>query len=253
MEELTINIDSFQGPLDLLLHLVKEKELDILNLDLKEITTQYVTFIFNNTNVSIDKLSEYLPVAAYLLELQSKQLLPNLQEEEVDSNYEAEINRQKLINRILEYKKFKEITSYFQQQAVNRQKLYTKDYSDLKNYFQDDEIVPILEKNNINQLSRAMLNLMKKLQTENKLPVNLNLNLISAEDRALEIKKFLMAHKDESFPLDSLFLVEDLSLHYFIITFIAILDLASHQFLTIVQENNFGPILIKYKGAKNNG
>lgn len=249
MKELTVEIADFQGPLDLLLHLIKEKKMDILNLDLQIVTNQYLEFIFKDERINLEHISEYLPIAAYLLELQSKVLLPIPEPDEIDSNYEAEINRQKLINRILEYKKFKEITSYFQLQAQNRQKMFSKHASDLKEYFPETNKATILAKNNINQLGQAMINLWKHLQKENKLPVNLNLNLISAEDRALEIKKILKTNKDQYISLESLFLVEDLSLHYFIITFIAILDLAKHQFLVINQENHFDQIMIKYKGA----
>lgn len=251
MKELTITIADFQGPLDLLLHLIKEKKMEILNLDLQIVANQYLEFIFQDDNINLEYTSEYLPLASYLLELQSKQLLPVPAMDEIDSNYEAEINRQKLINRILEYKKFKEITSYFQTQAHNRQKLFFKDASNLKEYFPEESKATILAKNNINQLGQAMINLWKHLQSENKLPVNLNLNLISAEDRALEIKKILKSNKNQFVTLESLFLVENLSLHYFIITFIAILDLAKHQFLIIEQSDNFGPIMIKYKGDKN--
>ncbi len=102
----------------------------------------------------------------------------------VDSAYENEVNRQKLIARLLEYKKFKEISNYFKEQALYRTQLLTKTPSDLKTYLVD-EITPILVKNNINKLTQAMLNLFNRLQNENKLPVNLALNLISAEDRRL--------------------------------------------------------------------
>ncbi|MDQ7982761.1 MAG: segregation/condensation protein A [Spiroplasma sp.] len=248
MKELMINLESFQGPIDLLLHLIKEKELDILNLDLQIVTEQYLTFIFQEKNINLEVISEYLPIASYLLELQSKRLLPVVKSEDVDSDYEAEINRQKLINRILEYKKFKEITTYFAKQAENRQKIFLKDVSDLNQYFSDEAKVPILGKNNLNQLSQAMLNLWKQLKAENKLSVNLNLNLISTEDRALEIKNILKKNKGDFIKLESLFLVSQLNLHYFIITFIAILDLAKHQFLIIEQKDNFGPIMIKYRG-----
>lgn len=251
MKELSISIVDFQGPLDLLLYLIKEKKIDIMNLNLQLVTNQYLDFIFQDSNANLEYISEYLPTAAYLLELQSKQLLPIPTKQEIDSTYEFEINRQKLINRILEYKKFKEITSYFQIQAQNRRKMFFKDVSNLKEYFSETITPIIFAKNDTNQLAQAMLNLWKKLQKENKLPVNLKLNLISAEDRALEIKKILKGNQGQYISLESLFLVEDLNLHYFIITFIAILDLAKHQFLIIEQKDNFGQIMIKYKGAKN--
>ncbi|CAB1053477.1 segregation/condensation protein A [Spiroplasma endosymbiont of Danaus chrysippus] len=244
-----ITIESFQGPMDLLLHLIKEKNIDILDLNLNDVTNQYVHFINEELIKNIDLVSEYLPIAAYLLELQSKQLLPK-QELVVDSAYENEVNRQKLIARLLEYKKFKEISNYFKEQAVYRTQLLTKAPSDLKTYLVD-EITPILVKNNVNKLTQAMLNLFNRLQNENKLPVNLALNLISAEDRAKEIKQLLKKNPKQHFTLEQLFFTKILTLHYFIITFIAILDLANHQMLHIIQTNTFTEITVIYRGEKN--
>jgi len=241
-----ITIKQFQGPLDLLLHLIKAKNLDIMTLDLNEITNQYVTFIHQEIKQSIDDISEYLPIAAYLIELQSKQLLPK-PELVIDSDYEAEINRQKLIARLLEYKKFKEVSHYFKAQADMRTQLLTKTPSDLKPYLELN-YEPILIKNNVNKLAQAMLNLFTRLQKENKLPVNLKLNLISAEDRAQEIKQLLSNNPQKHFLLEELFITSNLTLHYFIITFIAILDLANHQILHLVQTNNFAKITVIARG-----
>lgn len=246
MQQPVITIKSFQGSMDLLLHLIKEKNIDILELNLNEVTNQYLNFINEQLMQNIDLISEYLPIAAYLLELQSKQLLPK-QELIIDSTYEHEINRQKLINRLLEYKKFKEISSYFKEQAAHRTQLLTKAPSDLKSY-SADEISPVLLKNNVNKLTQAMLNLFSRLQSENKLPVNLALNLISAEDRAKEIKQLLKKNPQSHFTLEQLFFTKTLTLHYFIITFIAILDLANHQILHIMQTNTFTEITVIYRG-----
>lgn len=241
-----ITINDFQGPMDLLLHLIKEKNVDILNLDLNNVITQYVTFINQQLPHNIDLVSEYLPISAYLLELQSKQLLPS-PEVIIDSDYENELNRQKLIDRLLEYKKFKEISNYFKQQAVNRTQLLTKLPTDIKTYLSTD-IVPTLVKSNVNKLTQAMLSLFTRLQSENKLPVNLALNLISTEDRTQEIKKLLKSHPQTYFTLEQLFFTKTLTLHYFIITFIAILDLASHQYLHLVQTTIFSEITVIYRG-----
>lgn len=247
MQQPVITIKSFQGPMDLLLHLIKEKNLDILKLNLNEVTNQYLNFINEQLMQNIDLISEYLPIVAYLLELQSKQLLPK-QELIIDSAYEQEINRQKLINRLLEYKKFKEISSYFKEQAAHRTQLLTKAPSDLKAYLADEISPPVLLKNNVNKLAQAMLNLFNRLQSENKLPVNLSLNLISAEDRAKEIKQLLQKNPQTHFKLEQLFFTKTLTLHYFIITFIAILDLANHQILHIMQTNTFTEITVIYRG-----
>lgn len=244
-----ITINDFQGPMDLLLHLIKEKNVDILTLDLNNVTTQYITFINQQLPNNIDLVSQYLPIASYLLELQSKQLLPTPQVV-VDSDYENEIDRQKLIARLLEYKKFKEISNYFKQQAVNRKQFLTKPPTDIKSYLSKD-IGETLVKTNINKLTQAMLSLFTRLQTENKLPVNLTINLISVEDRIQEIKKLLKIHPQTYFTLEQLLVTKTLTLHYFIITFIAILDLACHQYLHLVQTTIFAEINVIYRGDRN--
>lgn len=244
-----ITIKSFHGPMDLLLHLIKAKNLAILDLNLNDITNQYVAFINIQASQNLDIASEYLPLATYLLELQSKQLLPKppVIIDDIDEN---EINRQKLIMRLLEYKKFKDISSYLQQQAVQRTQLLTKLPSDLKPYINHNNR-PVIIKNNINKLTNAMLNLFKRLQNENKLPVNLTVDLISVEVRTQEIKTLLQNNPQQAFFLEQLFNCHPITLHYFIITFIAILDLANHQFLNLLQTSNFSPITVIY-GGKNN-
>jgi len=244
-----ITIKSFHGPMDLLLHLIKTKKLAILDLNLNDITNQYVEFINIQAPQNLDIASEYLPLATYLLELQSKQLLPK-PPVIIDNIAENEINRQKLIMRLLEYKKFKDISSYFQQQAVQRTQLLTKLPSDLKPYLNHNQM-PVIIKNNINKLTNAMLNLFKRLQNENKLPLNLTLNLISVEVRTQEIKTLLQNNPQQAFCLEQLFNAHPITLHYFIITFIAILDLANHQFLNLLQTSNFSTITVIY-GGKNN-
>lgn len=99
-----IELDSFQGPLDLLLHLIKKNELDIYDIPIAEITKQYVSYLEVMRELNLDVASEFLVMASTLIHLKSRMLLPVDEEEEEE---EGEDPREELIRRLLEYQKYK--------------------------------------------------------------------------------------------------------------------------------------------------
>ena len=101
--DLDISIDEFEGPLDLLLHLIKESKMDIFNIEIEKITDQYLKYIEHQEKLNLEIASEFLIMASTLLLIKSKGLLPK----EVEN--EAELTEEELIRRIIEYKKYKEI------------------------------------------------------------------------------------------------------------------------------------------------
>ena len=104
--EMEFKINDFEGPLDLLLHLIKESKMDIMNIEIESITKQYVEFLEKQEKMNLEVSSEYLVLASELIEIKSKLLLPNNkmdEEEEVDP-------RTDLVNRLLEYQAYKDIT-----------------------------------------------------------------------------------------------------------------------------------------------
>ena len=102
----SIKIDAFEGPLDLLLHLIKKSNIDIYDINIEEITKQYLDYINKMEELNIDVASSYLVMAAELIELKSKLLLPNQNNEE---NEEEENTKENLIQRLLNYEKYKDI------------------------------------------------------------------------------------------------------------------------------------------------
>ena len=100
-----IKIDAFEGPLDLLLHLIKEKNVDIYDISIEEITKSYLDYINKMEELNINIASSYLVMAAELMEIKSKSLLPKVENEE--DNEEEEVSRENLINKLVEYKKYK--------------------------------------------------------------------------------------------------------------------------------------------------
>ena len=102
-----VTLENFQGPLDLLLHLIKEKEMDLETLDLSELTDQYLMYIEKMNGNQLEAMSEYLVMAATLVEMKSKILLPR-EEVTIDDEYEEDPRKQ-LIQRLIEYKKYKDV------------------------------------------------------------------------------------------------------------------------------------------------
>ena len=132
-------INEFEGPLDLLLHLIKESKMDIMNIEIESITKQYMDYLEEQEKMNLEIASEYLILASELLEIKSKLLLPSTKSIEDD---EEEVDpREELVNRLLEYQAYKEITKVLQEKESLRREIYTKAPENIKNYV--DEVTEI--------------------------------------------------------------------------------------------------------------
>ena len=133
--ELDLKINEFEGPLDLLLHLIKENKMDIFDIKIEEITEQYLSYIRKQESMNLEIDSEYLVLASELIEIKSKLLLPH--EKEVLDEEESD-PREELMNRLLEYQTYKEITKTLKEKELIRKEIYTKAPSSLKEFVDND-------------------------------------------------------------------------------------------------------------------
>ena len=125
MEEFKVTIENFDGPLDLMLHLIKEKELDLFDLDVNELTDQYISYLNAMSDLHLEIASEYLVELAELIEYKSKKLLPR-----DTSELETEEDpKDRLVRRLLEYQQFKEVSVQLNALFEERQLLMTKPQS----------------------------------------------------------------------------------------------------------------------------
>ncbi len=108
-----VELETFEGPLDLLLHLIRKKNLDIYDIPIAEITEEYLKYIDLIHHLDIDRAGEFLEMASYLMRMKSKMLLP-VEETAEDGEETAEEMKMRLIERLTEYRKFKESTDFFQ-------------------------------------------------------------------------------------------------------------------------------------------
>lgn len=125
-------------PLDLLLHLIHQLEIDIYDIPVAEITEQYLDYIHTMKELELDVASEYLVMASTLLAIKSKMLLPKQEPSEPDEDYTVEEDpREQLVERLLEYKKYKEAAGTFKRLEAYRNEIFTKPPSDLSAFAPD--------------------------------------------------------------------------------------------------------------------
>jgi segregation and condensation protein A len=137
---LNLKLNAFDGPIDLLESLIREHKMDILNLDVAQLAAQYLKFIKKHIDdISIDDASEYLSMATYLLELKSKKVLPVENLETGNSNFELE--RDRLVHRIIEYRKYKNTIPELLTKQNKRLEMYAKQADDLEAYAPEETVV----------------------------------------------------------------------------------------------------------------
>ena len=220
------NINDFSGPLDLMLHLIAEKKLDILNLDMGVLCDQYLDYLKKMDALHLEIESEYLVELATLIEYKSKKLLPK-DETVLDDGYEED-PKEALIRRLLEYQKFKEVSLSLQDAYDERSKELAKPLSVINASENDSDDIDY--DGNPMDLLKAMNRILRRVQLAKPLDTTLRQKEISIDDRILEIKAKLIRLND-TFSFDDL--IEDCrTLHEYIVTFLAILDLAKDQILT---------------------
>lgn len=233
-------LDDFQGPLDLLLHLIKEKEMDLETLEVSLITDQYLAYIDSMDASQLETMSEYLVMAAQLIEMKSKLLLPN---ERIELNDEyQEDPREQLIRRLIEYKKYKDVLEDIRQCYEYRQTLHTKAPALMDDYIVDTtELIP--DNLEIYDLIRAMQKMFQRKALMAPLESKIARVEISIDERSDQIRQFFKIHKGQRIDFEDLF--DEPSRTYFVVTFMSVLVLVNTNELIIEQEGNFEKIYLK--------
>ncbi len=233
-----VSLDQFEGPLDLLLHLIKQSNIDIMDINLEDITKQYLDYIKKIEEMNLDVASEYLVMAAELIELKSRYLLPK--PETVEDEYEED-PRQELINKLLEYQAYKDVTPELQGLENTRSMIYSKMPS--LNITGVDLNPELSDEVDIDLLTEAFNNFLKKKELEKPLNTKITNKEYSVHQRSSEIKNILA--KKEKVKFEELF--EEYNRGYIVVTFLSILIMAKNKELVIEQEENFKELYIKRK------
>ena len=231
-----IKIDAFEGPLDLLLHLIKQKNVDIYDISIEEITKSYLDYINKMEELNINVASSYLVMAAELMEIKSKSLLPKVENEE--DNEEEEVSRENLINKLVEYKKYKEMTEVFKELEINRNNIYIKPPENINNYINNEIYNEEIE---IDKLVEAMKNFLNRKELEKPLKTKITNKEYSVKERKNSIRNIIRNKKRVEFTE----LFEEYNKSYIAVTFLSVLELAKEHELKISQDKNFDNIFIE--------
>jgi len=229
----TVRLEMFEGPLDLLLHLIHKNELDITNIPIALITEQYLEYLKLMKVLNLDMAGEYLLMASTLLYIKSKTLLPASSEE---GEEEGEDPRAELVRRLLEYQKYKEAAAELEKRPMLDRDVFLRSTPMEVEDAGEEERVEV----NLFELIEAFRKILERVKTEEFHEVILD--RLSVEEKAQEIFSLLQREK-RSMAFHLLF-PEQASRRVIIITFLAILELVKMKLVRVFQLTPFETIRI---------
>lgn len=235
-----IRLNNFEGPLDLLLYLIKDSKIEIEDIKLASITEQYLDYMKDIDKVDMEKAAEFIEVAATLVEIKSKAMIPQEQEKAQDEDDPEWL----LLQRLKEYKLYKEASEKMKSQEIANRMYKQPDEKcyDFKN---------VLTQMDINGLINAFTSLMTKAAVREVVQEERTIvkDRWTVEEKIFEIKTVLMDKDEVKF---SSLVGDDFTRGEIITLFMAMLELLKHQIINIKQTEMFGEIDI-FKGENYNG
>lgn len=247
MEEIKIKLDVFEGPLDLLLHLIKQLELDIYDIPIATITQQYMSYIHAMTTLQLEVAGEYVVMAATLMAIKSQMLLPK---PEIEAEFEEyqEDPREALVNQLLEYRKFKYAAEVLSEKAEERSQFFTKEPMDVDEFKEEN---PELPPNQLTttDLFMAFCGMLEKQKQRQEIETTIASDENTIEEKMAEIQISLRKLAPKAGQPLSYFMVT-YSRSEIVTTFMAMLELMKNRDLIAVQEENYGEIML-YAGDEN--
>ena len=243
MDKMTVRLDSFSGPLDLLYHLIEKNEIDIYDIPISTLTDQYIEFISREENKNMEGMSEFIVMAATLIEIKSRMLLPKPQSDEPEED-----PREALVQKLIEYKKFKSATEIFMQKSEEASKVY---------YREPDIIIPELTKKEelsveeclsgltMDDLYRAFRDVMirkeKKVDKVRSGFRSVRRDNFTIDEKIVSLKSILrLTPMVKFYQMFS----DDTTKEEILVTFLALLELIRRHSAAVEQDDAFGEIVI---------
>lgn len=243
--ELTFHLAAFDGPLDLLLHLIEKNKVNIYDIPIAMITDQYMEYINAADEEDLDVISEFLVMAATLLDIKARMLLPQEQKEEE----EEDDPREELVRRLVEYRLAKEAAGDLKEREQSAGQVLYRDApvpDEIAEYTEPVDVKELIGDLTLQQLHKVFVDVCRR-QTEKLDPVRSKFGRIVQEkvsmaDGAAMVKKRLRGKKKASFRD---LLEENETKQELIVTFLVVLELIRRGFVTVQQEETCGDIEIQ--------
>lgn len=240
-----IKINAFEGPLDLLLHLIEKNKVDIYDIPISEITSQYLEYIRSMEEEDLDVMSDFLVMAATLLKIKAKMLLPAKEEEEEEEGDP----REELVRRLIEYKIYKYASLQLKEREMTAEKSFFKSPDippQVLAYREEIDPAQVLSDVTLQRLSEVFQFVMRKRQDKMD-PIRsefgeIKQEEIKLEDKITEVSNYIIKYKNVNF-YD--LLNEQETKEAVIVTFLAVLELMKTGEIYVQQENIGDDILIQ--------
>lgn len=227
----SVNTENFEGPLDLMLHLIKTNKLDLFDLDMNILTAQYINYINALKHENVEIASEYLSELASLIEYKSKKLLPK-EKVLIEENYEVD-ERERLVARLLEYKNYKEAAEKLELAYQQRQELHSKSMSEETQIWIQEGMEVV--QGSPYELMKAMQRILKRQILNRPSLGTMRLPEISFEERYDQVINYL---KTQEKRITFLQLCEDcVNLEMVVMSFLVVLDLMKTQHIYVSIED----------------
>ena len=239
-------LESFEGPLDLLLHLIDKSEIDIHEVSISEITDQYMDYLHAMKELELEVTSEFLVMAATLLAIKSKQLLPKppVFEDDYDDWQDDELDpRDELIQKLIEYRKFKQIAEQLREKELERSLVYSREPEDMTPFMHEEKVNPV-EGLHVSDLVAAFQKALRRAARRN-IVSTIQRDEISVKDRINDIVDVLKRFETVRF---SKLIRENMDRHEVVVTFLAILELMKMKHIRCYQHQLFEDIVIHWRG-----
>ena len=238
--DINVSLESFEGPLDLLLHLIEKNKVDIYDIPISMITAQYLEILSSNQDRDLENMSAFLVMAATLIDIKSRMLLP------VEEEEEEEDPRSELVDQLLQYKMYKYMSYVLKDRQFDAEMLYYRDKQlppEVEQYETPVDLDELTKDMDLDKLHQIFLSVLQR--EKNKVdPIRASFGEIkkekvSLEDRVSSLKHY--AGKHRSFGFRKL-LADCNDKSEVIVTFLAVLELVKSGTLTVSQEHLFDDI-----------
>lgn len=244
----TIRLKDFEGPLDLLLHLIRQSKMDIYDIQIAAITKQYMDYLAESQRHRLEIAGDYFVMAATLMSIKSRMLLPKPPVEDDEPEEEAD-PRQELVDQLLEYQRYKEAAKRLQGKESQRQQEYTRQAAQPPDGLVHEQVAPGVS---LDQLQAAFEKVLRRHIVHEPVVTTVEAEPITVAERMDYVTKIV----DHPVRFVDLF-KDDVSRDNLVTTFMAILELCRHAVIRLSQTDLFGPLIVmpgpKRKDEEENG
>lgn len=236
-----VKLKTFQGPFDLLVYLIESAQVNIYDIPIAEITGQYLAYLDEMKKLDVAIGSEFLVLAAQLIEIKSKMLIPRTKE--IDGNIVTEDPRSELVERLVEYRRFKEASEMLSEQADHAARIFEKPQEDISEYLDSPDEILSLDVNQFVNAFNLFINKKQRVEAVRKKYVRVRRERESAESRMSYIRSLFKTRKVKTIHFRET-LVDAKDKYDIVLSFTSLLEMIKARDITADQKEMYGDIVI---------